>query len=537
MRYKEFLLEYSREKTMANDSLMTKVMAAVKRKDPRDMLDQGMTPVDNNNTRQYILDKFERMDPTPNKQYIQPLMNWYTKDKFRGFEDQGRLRDALSTFARFKQRLEKRDINQYADINELEDAVAPHALELTKKEKRQQSEYHIDPNSYDVFAESARYVVVIPKTSQASCSFGAGTRWCTASTGSSEYFDEYSKDGPLYIIRTKDANYDKDSIIATSNPKFQLHFETGQFMDVQDRPITLNARTAAGLDKELYNIFEQNFKDALTSWMSKFMQGRLERTTGRHEYDWNSFRQEFPVLDVIRLIEGHNHGEGPKVVNKTMDQIGFTDWYKQYYEKYKNMSLFDFMHEVHKVVIPILQKKPSAPVYKNYENELEIYLGMNYSDRTVWWNNTLSEIRTTSKVGEYLRLQTYSKYDYEIGELATKQGIDIDEIDKHYSKQKFISKNLAAFKDIFFEFAETVNIAETLEDWHYEYMRIKHWVSGNGIQAWTDKYIVPKMLEEKGLEEKEIQELAVPLDIYVSKPQRDATLNLKEYKPTWEGLI
>jgi hypothetical protein len=34
MRYKEFLLEYSREKTLANDNLMTKVMAAVKRKDP-----------------------------------------------------------------------------------------------------------------------------------------------------------------------------------------------------------------------------------------------------------------------------------------------------------------------------------------------------------------------------------------------------------------------------------------------------------------------------------------------------------------------
>ena len=33
MRYREFLLEYSREKTLANDSLMTKVMAAVKRKD------------------------------------------------------------------------------------------------------------------------------------------------------------------------------------------------------------------------------------------------------------------------------------------------------------------------------------------------------------------------------------------------------------------------------------------------------------------------------------------------------------------------
>ena len=127
MRYREFLLEYSREKTLANDGLMTKVMAAVKRKDPRDMLDQGITPVDNDNTRQYVLDKFERMDPTPNKQYIQPIMNWYVKDKFRGFEDQVRLKDALTLFARFKQRLDKRDINQYASLHELEDEVEPHS--------------------------------------------------------------------------------------------------------------------------------------------------------------------------------------------------------------------------------------------------------------------------------------------------------------------------------------------------------------------------------------------------------------------------
>ena len=132
MRYREFLLEYSREKTLANDGLMTKVMAAVARKDPRTR--QATMEPDNDETRPYILDKFERIDPTPNKQYMQPIMNWYVKDKFRGFEDSDRLKNALTLFARFKQRLDKRDINQYASLHELEDAVEPHAQELTKKE-------------------------------------------------------------------------------------------------------------------------------------------------------------------------------------------------------------------------------------------------------------------------------------------------------------------------------------------------------------------------------------------------------------------
>ena len=264
MRYKDFLLEYSREKTLANDSLMTKVMAAVKRKDPTTIgrIERGINvQFDDPENREYVLDKFELIDPSPNKQYIQPLMNWYQKDKFRGFEDSQRLKDALGLFLRYKQRLDKRDINQYTDINELEDAVDDFGAELTKKEKRQQGEYHIDSESYDIFAESARYVVVTPNTSQASCSFGAGTKWCTASKGSSQYFEEYIRDGLLYIIRTKDANYDKDSIIATSNPIYQFHFESGQFMNVQDRPIVLNDRDRNGLviNEELYSLFKEKF--------------------------------------------------------------------------------------------------------------------------------------------------------------------------------------------------------------------------------------------------------------------------------------
>ena len=127
MRYREFLLEYDRNKTLNNTGLMDKVMAAVKRKDP------SIPFADDSDwdNMEYVLDKFELIDPTPNYQYVQPLMNWYVKDKFRGFEDSRRLRDALTLFSRFKQRLDKRDINQYANINELEDAVAVSYTHLT----------------------------------------------------------------------------------------------------------------------------------------------------------------------------------------------------------------------------------------------------------------------------------------------------------------------------------------------------------------------------------------------------------------------
>ena len=525
MRYKEFLLEYSREKTLANDNLMTKVMAAVKRKDPTTIgrIERGINvQFDDPENREYVLDKFELIDPTPNKQYIQPVMNMYIKDKFRGFEDSQRLKDALGLFGRFKQRLDKRDINQYTDINELEDAVDDFGEELTKKEKRQQGEYHIDPTSYDVFAESARYVVVTPNTSQASCSFGAGTRWCTASKGSSEYFDEYRQEGPLYIIRTKDANYDKDSIIATSNPIYQFHFESGQFMNVQDRPIVLNDRDRNGLviDDELYSMFKEKFASALSVWMEKFF---------NLKENWDDFERDAPITGVIRLMEEHNRGDGLKAVNEMLDAVGFTHWRENYYERYKDMDMFDFIRGVNEVIIPKLKKG----------NALKEYAERSYSDRKSWWEVTKADIRLDTEIGEYLRLQTYNIYDHEIGGMVDPgEDESLAQIDKHFTRQKSIAIHLKAFQDILSEFGgETADFAEGLQEWVYEYRRIHHWIGGWGMQGWMEKYIIPRILEKQGHTEDEIQKIIFPFDNLIQKFVRDDIMNTTDYKPTWQGLI
>ena len=521
MRFKQLLLEYSREKTLANDSLMTKVMAAVKRKDPMEIGRRRpfVDEFDSDENREFVLDKFELMDPSPNQQYIQPLMNWYQKDKFRGFEDSQRLRDALGSFLRFKQRLDKRDINQYTDINELEDAVEEFKDEGTKKEKRQQGEYHIDPSSYDVFAESARYVVVTPNTSQASCSFGAGTKWCTASLGSSQYFDEYRKDGPLYIIRTKDANYDSDSIIATSDPLYQFHFESGQFMNVLDRPITLNERDKTGLviNEELYLIFKEKFADVLKTWMEKFFELKE---------DWNDFQRDVPITDVIRLMESHKIGDGLEAVDSMLDKVGFTHWQKNYYERYKDMDMFNFIRGVNEIIIPKLKK----------EDALQNYIQRNYTDRQSWWSVTKADIRLDSEIGEYLRLLTYNIYDHEVGGMAQNdEEHSLEQIDQHFTRQKSIAIHLKAFQDILSEFGGAqADFAEELQEWKHEYKRIYHWVGGrNGMANWLEKYIIPKMLEEQGHSEEEIQELIDP----PRKIARDDVLNSKDYKETWQGLI
>ena len=77
-------------------------------------------------------------------------------------------------------------------------------------------------------------MVYIPKTYEASCKLGRGTNWCTATTSSSSYYDQYSENGNLYVVFVKDGHEE-----ATGDSKYQFHFESGQFMDSADKAIPI----------------------------------------------------------------------------------------------------------------------------------------------------------------------------------------------------------------------------------------------------------------------------------------------------------
>ncbi len=79
-----------------------------------------------------------------------------------------------------------------------------------------------------------QYIKIIhPVTREGACYYGRGTRWCTAATVADNMFEHYNQQGPMYIIQPK--NPDKGG-----KEKYQLHFESGQFMDEKDDPINLN---------------------------------------------------------------------------------------------------------------------------------------------------------------------------------------------------------------------------------------------------------------------------------------------------------
>ena len=89
--------------------------------------------------------------------------------------------------------------------------------------------------------EDADWVVYIPHTYEASRKIGGDTNWCTASSDSS-YFNMYTKDGPLYV-----------NIRKSDGAKFQFHFPTGQFMDINDEEVSIRE---LGLSEGLVKFYE-----------------------------------------------------------------------------------------------------------------------------------------------------------------------------------------------------------------------------------------------------------------------------------------
>lgn len=162
----------------------------------------------------------------PNHKHMVWITRMYVAGKFK-LEDVPRLKDEIENFERLKNRLEKKDLNAYKSLEELYDALeaaepsddekAKDAMQSLMAEKSKDAEFLI---------RSKNYMALIPKSQEAACKYGAGTKWCTAAE-KNNYFDSYNRRGDLIIIIAK---------LGDEWRKFQFHFESASFMDERDTP-------------------------------------------------------------------------------------------------------------------------------------------------------------------------------------------------------------------------------------------------------------------------------------------------------------
>lgn len=174
-----------------------------------------------------LITHFSSIDPSKKKIYIQ----WMTKLYLTGLklEDFDKLKAGLGLFDKpaIKNKLKVKDINQYKTINDLLIAVQPFKDEevISNKEAKARTK----AGEVEWIINDSNFKVLIPKTHKASCMYGANTEWCTTSKDNSSEFDSHSKQGPLYIIISGSGDNVK---------KFQLHYESDQFLDANDNELS-----------------------------------------------------------------------------------------------------------------------------------------------------------------------------------------------------------------------------------------------------------------------------------------------------------
>jgi Domain of unknown function (DUF4116) len=212
---------------------------------------------------------FAQSDPTDGKSRTQWLIQTYIKDENFKLEDLGRAHAALAAFERFKPKLpiERRELCRLTRLHALEALVNPFVkaeakarLErdlssATGREKRRLEEMKARDESIVIQEGQDIPTIVVPMTEFASCWWGRGTKWCTASN-KNNVFNEYHEDAPLIIIVCP-ATSDEYSFL---NAKFQAYVtkSTFQFMDETD------TRVDSDIVKERWNEFQ-----SLVYWMLK----------------------------------------------------------------------------------------------------------------------------------------------------------------------------------------------------------------------------------------------------------------------------
>jgi len=189
-----------------------------------------------------IIDKIFTIDETKKKSYTQwVLSHWKNESELiKQLLDNGKMK------AMFDYIKEKHDvqIQQYKTVQEMFDDLKlklpadAEGIDLLKKDGDGPE------NDFDILYNDENWAIVTPNTYPASHKLGVGTAWCTAGwkwDRGEYYYNNYLQRGGKYYINfdKRESETDRDG---NERPykRYQFHFESNQFMDIEDDPVDIN---------------------------------------------------------------------------------------------------------------------------------------------------------------------------------------------------------------------------------------------------------------------------------------------------------
>jgi predicted kinase len=192
--------------------------------------------------------------------YSKWLLNLYMRKNLK-LEDLYKATEYLEIFSKNKNTLSKEnkitDINKIKSLPDLFQIVGkfrtspkPDVESVENEEDLLKNNYFVDRGEA-IKKDLGNWVVVIPKTLNASKFYGCTSEWCTLFPDRFEY---YSKYGDLNIFINKSKINTDDS-----ERRVQIHVESGQFMDINDSSI--DKKDFFEENPEIFDYLYNKYKD------------------------------------------------------------------------------------------------------------------------------------------------------------------------------------------------------------------------------------------------------------------------------------
>ena len=171
-------------------------------------------------------------------------------------------KDIIEKFIKYQKVLPTKDIYLFKSLSAIQDEINSHENKVRRNVK--------ELEGADQVYEDERFVVVTPKTHKASCYYGAGTKWCTASMNGDSHFDKYNQDGKLFYIIDKTAkSSDRFYKVALLNK-----YDGGQtFYDAPDKSFSnewiLGSEEWNRINSEIQSYIQSNYEREIQLFKDK----------------------------------------------------------------------------------------------------------------------------------------------------------------------------------------------------------------------------------------------------------------------------
>lgn len=253
-------------------------------------------------------------DPTKSKKYFKWIFETWLKNQGRNIDYED-LIGMVIYFDKNPNKFEKKDLYQYT-YDEFLKSYNEAILKMSKRE--------IVSSGVEKLYEDDKYVLLRPKTAQASCKYGANTKWCIASR-TNNYFESYNENSLFFFIidklqepipgRKKSPNYFKVAI--QYEPYTEWDFEpedlsqeyknkylkqsqrgTFTFWNSIDESVTKNT-VKKYIPEQIFNKFLELIKNYTYQLYNAYYEKQLK---GFQQFDLKKYQETESQITLLRSL-------------------------------------------------------------------------------------------------------------------------------------------------------------------------------------------------------------------------------------------